>query len=95
MGFIELKMFMLALFTGSSPDITANCETLAALDAALLQTAPAKPTSKRTRGEEAEVLSRKRQREAPAWDATAAKTGGPADRAARAAKTSAAAHVGS
>ena len=70
-------------------------ETLAALDAALLQTAPAKPTSKRTRGEEAEALSRKRQREAPAWDATVAKTGGPSDRAARAAKTSAAARVGS
>ena len=32
MGIIELKMFILALFTGSSPDITANCETLAALD---------------------------------------------------------------
>ena len=32
MGFNELKMFILAFFTGSSPDITANCETLAALD---------------------------------------------------------------
>ena len=52
--------------------LTNPSETLVAPDAALLQTAPAKPTSKRTRGEEAKVLSRKRQRDAPAWDATAA-----------------------
>ena len=75
--------------------LTNPSETLAALDAALLHTAPAKPTSKRTRGEEAEALSRKRQREAPAWDATVAKTGSSSDRAARAAKTSAAARVNS
>ena len=66
-----------------------------ALDAALLQTAPAKPTSKRTRGEEAEALSRKRQQQAPVWDAKVTKTGGATDRAARAARTSAAARVGS
>ena len=75
--------------------LTNPSETLAALDAALLQTVPAKPTSKRTRGEEAEARGRKRQREAPQWDPKVAQTRSASDRVARAAKTSAAARCGS
>ena len=46
--------------------------------------------AKRTVGEEEEAEDRKRQRQAPAWDAPVAKTSG-SERAARAAKTSASA----
>ena len=70
--------------------LTNPTETLAALDAALLQTAPAKPGNKRTRGEEAEAQEAKRQRQSAEWDSAAAKTGA-SDRATRAARTSAAA----
>ena len=48
--------------------LTNPTETLAALDAAVLQTAPAKPGAKRTRGEEAEILEKKRQQQSAQWD---------------------------
>ena len=65
-------------------------ETLAALDAALVRTTPARPNAKRTIGEEEEAQDRKRQRQAPGWDVAKAKTSG-SDRDARAAKTAASA----
>ena len=65
-------------------------ETLAALDAALVRTTPARPNAKRTIGEDEEAQDRKRQRQAPVWDVAKAKTSG-SDRDARAAKTAASA----
>ena len=63
-------------------------ETLAALDAALVRTTPARSDAKRTIGEEEEAQDRKRQRQASVWDVAKAKTSG-SDRDARAAKTAA------
>ena len=70
--------------------LTNPAETLAALDAALLQTAPAKPGGKRSRAEITEMHEQKRQRQGARWDEAQATTT-KADRAARAARMSASA----
>ena len=66
-------------FTLDSPE-----EQLAALDAALADTAPYKKGSTRTAGEKKQAEQKKREREAPDWDVPAAKQPRkePTDRAA-------------
>ena len=70
-------------------------ETLAALDAAVQQTAPAKPGAKRTRGEEAEILEKKRQRQSAQWDERSVGVSTGNERAARASRMSASSRLGS
>ena len=64
-------------------------ETLAALDAALLQTAPARPGGKRTHGEEAEAFERKRLRQSADWDPAPKPTSGARERSERAVRMAA------
>ena len=73
--------------------LTNPTETLAALDAAVLQTAPAKPGAKRTRGEEAEILEKKRQQQSAQWDERPVGVSTGNERAARAGRMSASARL--